>query len=250
MKRFVTLLAAILLVAGAAVAQNNDKKKEPKDWAKFGYYEKANAEIADRVGKIDAVFMGNSITRGWARKDPAFFDKNNFVGRGISGQTTSEMLVRFRQDVLDLKPRCVVIMAGINDIAMNNGIISLENIMGNIKSMCELAKAHKIKVILCSVTPSRQFRWRKELTPAEDIKSLNVMIKEYAAKNKIHYVDYHSALTEEDGGMPLKWAKDGVHPNTECYITVMEPLVLEAINKVLKTKKSYISPLPDGEEKK
>ena len=140
-------------------------------------------------------------------------------------------------------------MAGINDIAMNNGIISHENIMGNIESMCELAKLHKIKVVLCSVTPSRQFRWHKELTPAEDIKRLNEMIKAYAAKNKIHYVDYHSALTEEDGGMPLKWAKDGVHPNLECYVTVMEPMALKAVNKVLKTKKSYISPLP-AEEKK
>ena len=238
------LLCALVLVAGAATAQSADKKKEPKDWAKFGYYQEKNAEIADRVGKIDAVFMGNSITNGWARKDPAFFDKNNFVGRGISGQTTSEMLVRFRRDVLDLKPRCVVIMAGINDIAMNNGIISHENIMGNIESMCELAKLHKIKVILCSVTPSRQFRWRKELTPAEDIKRLNEMIRSYASKNKIHYVDYHSALTEADGGLPLKWAKDGVHPNLECYVTVMEPMVLKAVNKVIKTKKTYISPLP------
>ena len=244
MKRFFMLLCVLVLVAGASMAQSTDKKKAPKDWAKFGYYQEKNAEIADRVGKIDAVFMGNSITNGWARKDPAFFDKNNFVGRGISGQTTSEMLVRFRRDVLDLKPRCVVIMAGINDIAMNNGIISHENIMGNIESMCELAKLHKIKVILCSVTPSRQFRWRKELSPAEDIKRLNEMICSYAAKNKIHYVDYHSALTEADGGMPLKWAKDGVHPNLECYVTVMEPMVLKAVNKVLKTKKTYISPLP------
>ena len=243
MKKFLMFLCALVLVAGATTAQTAEKKKAPKDWAKFGYYEKANAEIADRVGKIDAVFMGNSITRGWVRQDAAFFDNNNFVGRGIGGQTTSEMLVRFRQDVLDLKPRCVVIMAGINDIAMNNGIISLDNIMGNIRSMCELAKAHKIKVILCSVTPSRQFRWRKELTPAEDIKRLNEMIREYASKNKIYYVDYHSALTEEDGGMPLKWAKDGVHPNKACYIAVMEPMVLAAVNKVLKTKKNYISPL-------
>ncbi len=243
MKRLFALVVAVLLIGGAVSAQNADKKKEPKDWAKFEYYAKANAEIADRVGKIDAVFMGNSITRGWVRRDAAFFDKNNFVGRGISGQTTSEMLVRFRQDVLDLKPRCVVIMAGINDIAMNNGIISLENIMGNIESMCELAKLHKIKVILCSVTPSREFRWRKELTPAEDIKRLNAMIREYAEANKIYYLDYHSALTEEDGGMPLKWAKDGVHPNKACYISVMEPMVLKAVNKVLKTKKTYISPL-------
>ncbi len=243
MKRFFVLLTALLLIAGAATAQTAGKKA-PKDWAAFGFYEKANAEIADRVGKIDAVFMGNSITHGWARQDPAFFENNNFVGRGIGGQTTAQMVVRFRQDVIDLKPRCVVIMAGINDIALNNGYIAHKNIMGNIQSMCELAKAHKIKVILCSVTPSRQFGWRKELTPAEDIKRLNSMIKEYAAKQKIYYLDYHSALTEEDGGMPLKWAKDGVHPNLACYTTIMEPMVLKAVNKVLKTKKSYVSPQP------
>ncbi len=249
MKRFLMLLAVALFVANAASAQSDSARKDPKDWAKFSFYAKENAAIADRVGKIDAVFMGNSITRGWARMDRAFFDENNFVGRGIGGQTTSEMLVRFRQDVLNLKPKCVVLMAGINDIAMNNGVILHENIMGNIQSMCELAKLHKIKVILCSVTPARQFRWRKELTPTQDIIRLNEMIREYATKNKIYYLDYHSALAEEDGCMPLKWAEDTVHPNLECYITIMEPMVLEAVNKVLKTKKTYISPLPTEEKR-
>ena len=223
------------------------KEKDPtkQDWAKFYRYEKLNAKLLASGVRPDVVFMGNSITQNWAKFNPDFFTNNNFVGRGIGGQTTSHMLVRFRRDVIELNPRAVVIMAGINDIAMNNGIISHENILGNIKSMCELAKLHKIKVILCSVTPSRKFRWRPELTPAEDIKRLNVMIREYAEANKIYYVDYHSALTEEDGGLPLKWAKDGVHPNKECYVTVMEPLALEAVNKVLKTKKSYISPLDE-----
>ena len=245
MKRFFVLLVAALLVAGAATAQDN-KKKEPKDWAKFGYYAKANSEIAGRVGKIDAVFMGNSITRGWVRHDAEFFDKNNFVGRGISGQTTSEMLVRFRQDVLNLKPRCVVIMAGINDIALNNGVITHENILNNIKSMCELAKLHDIKVILCSVTPAVRFRWRPNVTfsPADEIIRLNVMIKEYADANKIPYVDYHSALVDERKGLNQQYHKDEVHPFAICYAEVMEPMILKVINKVLHTKHTYTTPVP------
>ena len=237
------LLSALALVAGVAMAQTADKKKAPKDWAKFGYYQKANAEIADRVGKIDAVFMGNSITNGWARKDPAFFDKNNFVGRGISGQTTSEMLVRFRRDVIDLNPRVVVIMAGINDIALNNGKITHENIMGNIISMCELAKLHKIKVILCSVTPAYSFRWRPnvDFVPADEIIRLNKMIKGYADSHKIPYVDFHSALVDERKGMNRKYHKDEVHPNKLCFAEVLEPTVLPVINKVLKTKHNYIA---------
>lgn len=240
MKRIITVLAAVLLVAGVSAQE----KKAPKDWARFYRYEKANAELAASGTKVDAVFLGNSITDGWAKKDPDFFKKNNFAGRGIGGQTTSQMLVRFRRDVLELKPKVVVIMAGINDIAMNNGIITLENALGNIKSMCELAKLHKIKVILCSVTPAVQFRWRPELTPAQDIVKFNEMLRAYAASENIPYLDYYSALVDERGGMPSKWCPDEVHPNLECYIEVMEPLALEAVNKVLKTKKNYISPMP------
>ena len=239
MKRFFILLTALMLVAGVGTVHAADKKNM-RDWAAFKFYEKANAKLADRIGKIDAVFMGNSITFGWADMDPAFFDNNNFVGRGIGGQTTSHMLVRFRRDVIDLKPRCVVIMAGINDIATNNGYISLENIMSNLQAMCELAKLYKIKVILCSVTPSRAFFWH----PVEEVKQLNALIKAYAAKHKIYYLDYYSALVQEDGGIPEKYAEDGVHPNMTCFTTVMEPMVLEAVNKVLKTKKSYVSPQP------
>lgn len=205
-----------------------------KDWAKFGRFAEANKGV---VVRPDAVFMGNSITEQWAKFDAEFFEQNNFVGRGISGQTTAEMLVRFRQDVIGLNPRVVVIMAGINDIALNNGYIAHENILGNIVSMCELAKANGIKVILCSVTPCLQFRWRKELEPAEPIRELNKMIRAYAEENKIYYVDYHSALTTDEGGLPEKWTKDGCHINLECYREVMEPLVCEAVNRVLKLKK-------------
>ncbi len=209
---------------------------QPKDWAKFGRFAEANKSVTERP---DAVFMGNSITEQWASQDPEFFTKNNFVGRGISGQTTAEMLVRFRQDVIGLNPQVVVIMAGINDIAMNNGYIAHENILGNIISMCELAKANDIKVILCSVMPCAQFSWRKELKPAEPIRELNKMIRAYAEANKIYYLDYHSALTTEDGSLPEKWTFDGCHLNLECYRTINEPMVCEAIDKVLKVKKNH-----------
>mgnify|MGYP002519955673 CR=1 FL=1 len=245
MKRFFTLLCAVVMVSAVALSQNKPLPKS-QDWAQFSHYQEKNAEIVDRVGKIDAVFLGNSITYGWARKCADFFEKNNFVGRGISGQTTAEMLVRFRRDVLDLKPRCVVIMAGINDIAGNNGIISLENVMGGIESMCELAKLHKIKVILCSVTPAVRFRWRPDVNfvPADEIIRLNKMIKEYADSHKIPYVDYHSKLVDERKGMNRKYHKDEVHPNSLCYAEVLEPTILPVINKVIKTKHNYITPIP------
>ena len=196
---------------------------QKKDWAKFDRYAEANDTVAVRP---KAVFMGDSITDNWAKKDLAFFNDNNFVGRGISGQVTSQMLVRFRQDVINLHPKYVVILAGTNDIALNNGPISLENVLGNIISMCELAKLHKIKPILCSVLPAEQYRWRKELQPAEDIIKLNEMIKEYAKSQKIPYVDYHTVLRNENGGLPSEYSGDGVHPNIECY-KVMEEIILQ-----------------------
>ena len=212
--RFLTLL--LLFVSTTLFAQK-------KDWAKFDRYAEANDTVKVRP---KAVFMGDSITDNWAKKDCDFFNENNFVGRGISGQVTSQMLVRFRQDVINLKPKYVVILAGTNDIALNNGPISLENVMGNIISMCELAKLHKIKPILCSVLPAEQYRWRKELQPAEDIIKLNEMIKAYAKSEKIPYVDYHSALKNENGGLPAEYSGDGVHPNIDCY-KVMEEIILK-----------------------
>lgn len=247
MKRLVTLSLAFvfaLCVCVPAYAQKKDATQ--KDWAKFYRYEKLNAELLASGVRPDAVFMGNSITQGWAKRNPDFFTKNNFVGRGIGGQTTSHMLVRFRRDVIDLNPRVVVIMAGINDIALNNGKITHENIMGNIISMCELAKLHKIKVILCSVTPAYSFRWRPEIecNPAEEIIRLNAMIKTYADEHKIPYVDYHSALVDERKGMNRKYHKDEVHPNKLCYAEVLEPMILPVINKTIHTKHTYTTPIP------
>ncbi len=237
MKRILLFAAALVFFMTSAA------QEKPKDWARFYRYEKANAELAESGAKVDAVFMGNSITDNWAKYDPDFFTRNGFAGRGVSGQTTSQMLVRFRRDVLELKPRVVLIMAGTNDIAQNNGFITLENALGNIKSMCELARLHGIKVILCSVPPAFQFPWRKHIEPARIIVEYNRMLREYAESEKIPYLDYYSSLADERGGMPEKWSSDGVHPNRECYVTVMEPLALKAVNKVLHTKKNYVSEL-------
>ena len=241
-------LAALLLLLCACGCAYAQEKKDPtkQDWARFYRYEKLNAELLASGVRPDVVFMGNSITQNWAKFNPDFFKNNNFVGRGIGGQTTSHMLVRFRRDVIDLNPRAVVIMAGINDIALNNGIITHENILNNIKSMCELAKLHKIKVILCSVTPAVRFRWRPnvEFSPADEIIRLNAMIRDYADSNRIPYVDYHSALVDERKGMNRKYHKDEVHPNSLCYAEVLEPMVLKVINKVLRTKHAYTTPIP------
>ena len=195
------------------------------DWAQFGRYYESNQSIQK---KPKAVFMGDSITDFWINNDGAFFSDNNFLDRGISGQTTSEMLVRFRQDVIDLDPEYVVILAGTNDLARNNGKIELRNILGNLISMCELAKLHGIKPILCSVPPASKFGWRPELTPADDIITLNSMIRDYAEKTGIKYVDYHSVLKDGQNGLPAEYSGDGVHPNKEGY-RVMKNTVLKAL---------------------
>ena len=217
MKKLFSLIA-LLSVCAVTLAQD-----PPKDWAKFYRYSEANQNLTVRPR---VVFLCDSITDNWAKKDKEFFEDNNFVGRGISGQVTSQMLVRFRRDVIDLSPKYVVILAGTNDIALNNGQISLENILGNIISMCELARVHKIKPVLCSVLPADRYKWRKEVKPAEDIIKLNQMIKEYAKSAKITYVDYHSVLANENGGLPEEYASDGVHPNIECY-KIMEEIILK-----------------------
>lgn len=205
-------------------------QKRASDWAKFGRYEKANAEI---MKKVKAVFMGNSITDGWASMHPDFFKDNGYIGRGISGQTSSEMLVRFRADVINLHPKVVLILAGTNDIARNNGVITLEHVMENIQSMCELAKANKIVPILCSVTPSRGYGWVAHFDPHDSIVELNKMIKAYADKNGYTYLDYFSALVGEDGGMAPGLSNDDCHPTSEGY-DIMEPMAKKAIRKYVK----------------
>ena len=218
-----------LAMGGLLMATSVSAQTEKGDWAQFGRYADANKRVTTPA---KVVFMGNSITDGWWPKDSTFFIDNNFLDRGISGQTTSEMLVRFRQDVINLKPKAVVILAGINDIAHNNGVISLENVFGNIVSMVELARYNKITPIICSVLPAYDFPWRRGMNPAPKVIELNKMLKAYADKEGLTYVDYHSAMKDERDGLPKNLASDEVHPTLEGY-KIMEKIVLEAIHKTI-----------------
>ena len=221
------LLIAALCLAGAMQLS----AQEPlKDWANLGRYQKENAAIQQPV---KAVFMGNSITDGWPVADPDFFARNGYVGRGISGQVSAQMLLRFRQDIINLNPQVVVILAGTNDIARNDYAMTPEQTFDNVVSMIQLAEANGIKVILCSTMPASQFGWRPQLKPAEDIKALNAKFKAYADEHHIPYVDYHSAMQNEEGGLPEKYSKDGVHPTLEGY-KVMEGLVQKALEDILQ----------------
>ena len=222
MKKILFLLCA-LVCCTSLYAQKSD-------WAQYSRYEAANREIAFEPV---AVFMGNSITDIWYQQHPAFFDENHYLGRGIGGQVTSQMLCRFRNDVIELKPQCVVILAGINNIAKNNGDITIENIFRNFVSMCELAKANGIEVVLCSTLPCDRIVWRPEVKPADLVRQLNAMLRDYAAKNELVYVDYHSALTNETGGLSEELSADGCHPTMKCYER-MEKMVKEGIEKALK----------------
>ncbi|HLO90773.1 MAG TPA: SGNH/GDSL hydrolase family protein [Lentimicrobium sp.] len=218
---------ALLWVNGSAVAQ---------DWAQLERYAKANKEMAPKTpGMKRIVFMGNSITEGWSEKDSIFFKKNAYVNRGISGQTTPQMLIRFRPDVIDIDADVVVILAGINDIAHNTGPAKISEIYGNIVSMVELARANKIKVVMCTVLPAHDFYWRPGLQPAEKIVELNLLLKDYAAKNSIPFVDYYSAMVNEKMGLKEEYTEDGVHPTLAGY-KVMEPLVEAKIRQAIAAK--------------
>lgn len=229
MKRIEKILGLGLAMGGMLLATSVSAQTEKGDWAQFGRYAEANKRVKTPA---KVVFMGNSITDGWWPNDSTFFINNNFLDRGISGQTTSEMLVRFRQDVINLKPKAVVILAGINDIAHNNGVISLENVFGNIVSMAELARYNKITPIICSVLPAYDFPWRRGMNPAPKVIELNKMLKAYADKEGLTYVDYHSAMKDERDGLPKNLASDEVHPTLEGY-KIMEKIVLEAIRKTI-----------------
>ncbi|MFA5974454.1 MAG: SGNH/GDSL hydrolase family protein [Lentimicrobiaceae bacterium] len=207
-----------------------------QDWANFERYRADNEKLTDpKPGENRIVFMGNSITDGWINSDPGFFAGKSYVDRGISGQTTPQMLVRFRADVIALKPAVVVILAGTNDIAGNTGPSTLEMIMDNIKGMSEMAKANGIKVVLSSVLPVYDYPWKPGLQPARKIISLNKMIKDYADKNGCIYLDYFSSTVDEKQGFKAALSEDGVHPNLAGY-KVMEPLAEKAIAEALAKK--------------
>jgi len=209
---------------------------QAQDWANLNKYQNENTALKPlELGQKRTVFMGDSITEFWSVTDPEFFLGKSYVNRGISGQTTPQMLIRFRPDVIALKPSLVIILAGTNDIAENTGPSTLEMIINNLISMVELAKANHIKVILCSVLPTVDFWWRQGLQPAEKIVTLNAMIKKYANANGILYLDYYTAMVNEQKGLKDIYSEDGVHPNKTGY-EVMNPLAEKAIKKMLSKK--------------
>ncbi len=219
-----------MFFACIAAAATLDAQDIDRDWANYGRYEKANAELTKAP---DVVFMGNSITQGWVEQHPAFFTENNYAGRGISGQVTAQMLARFRSDVLELKPKVVVILAGTNDIARNNGYVSMQNIAGNIASMAQLAQANGIQVVICSVLPASHYSWRPEITEVpQKIMELNAMLAEWASANGCTWVDYFGQMEDGNGGLPTELSKDGVHPTPEGY-DEMERIITPVLKKLL-----------------
>ena len=230
-RKFTSILLCCLCLAWT----DANAQKNHNDWANYKKYNKANKELSTPSKKEKrVVFMGNSITEEWVRIHPDFFKENNYIGRGISGQTTYQFLLRFRNDVINLKPKLVIINGGTNDVAENTGAFDIETTFGNIASMAEIAKANKIKVILTSVLPAARFRWNKKITDAPDrIEALNAKIKAYAKANKIPYVDYYQPMVHgAERALNPTYSKDGVHPTLEGYL-VMEALIKPAIDKAL-----------------
>ncbi len=215
------------------------QKNHSQNWNEFANisrYDKANLELKLHTKSKDrVVFMGNSITEGWILMRPEFFKGRDYINRGIGGQTTPQMLLRFRPDVIDLNPKVVVLLAGTNDIAGNTGYTSLETIIDNIKSMAEIANANGIKVIISSILPAIDYLWKPGLDPATKIITINKALKAYAEENNFIYLDYYSAMVDDKGGLKVPdytAANDLVHPNKAGYL-VMEELAEQAIKKAL-----------------
>jgi lysophospholipase L1-like esterase len=210
------------------------------DWPMLERYRDANAKISSSAtDEKRVVFMGDSITEGWmnhgtaaSATNPGFFPGKPFVDRGISGQTTPQMLIRFRPDVIDLKPAAVVLFAGINDIAGNTGDMTLEETEGNLASMAELAHENGIQVVICSILPAYDFPWRPGREPAAKVVKVNEFLKAYAAAHGHVYVDFYAAMVDKRGGLPENLSHDGVHPTAAGY-AIMNPLVEAGIAQAL-----------------
>lgn len=224
-----------LIIAFVALQSNvSTVMAQSHEFAMINAYADQNRELGElKKGEKRVVFMGNSITWNWVRFHGDWFKENGFYGRGISGQTSYQFLLRFYEDVIKLKPTVVLINYGTNDIAENTGPYNEEHTFNNVKAMCDIARANKIKVILCSTLPHKGFGWRPSVTDAmPKIRSLNERVKTYAKENKIPYVDYFSAMVSEDGTqMRPELSEDGVHPNLEGY-AIMESLVMPVIKKM------------------
>ena len=227
------LLIALLLPLACS------QKINSQDWNEFANtsrYDKANLELKlHTTAHNRVVFMGNSITEGWIQMRPEFFNNRDYINRGIGGQTTPQMLLRFREDVINLNPSVVIILAGTNDIAGNSGYISLESIIDNIKSMAEIANANGIKVIISSILPAIDYPWKPGLDPASKIIIINKALKAFSEENNFIYLDYYAAMVDDKGGLKVPeytTANDLVHPNKMGYL-VMEKLAEIGIKKAL-----------------
>ena len=230
-----TLLVAVALTVTTSSA-GAQLEKLRTDWADLARYRAANDSIgAPNAGEQRVVFMGNSITEAWAPLFAEQFPGKPYVGRGISGQTTPQMLVRFHQDVVALKPRVVVILGGTNDIAGNTGPSSVPMIADNIRAMVEIARAHGIHVVLASVLPVYDYPWKRGLAPADTIMRLNRWIEAYADSADAVYLDFHTPMSDERHGLRPELTRDGVHPNADGY-RVMAPLAEAAIDRAIKMR--------------
>ena len=201
------------------------------DWANTNFYQASNEELKNIDDPNRVVFMGNSITQLWSSFDPSFFTDNSFVNRGIGGQTSPQMLVRFRSDVIDLNPKAVVIMAGTNDIAKNTGPISIENTANNIISMSEIAIANNIDVYICSTLPAIDFLWSPGQEPATKVIKLNSILEKYCNDNGLAYVNYYASMADSRGGLKVPEytaENDMVHPNLAGY-KEMEKIILSVL---------------------
>ncbi len=249
------LICTVLFVAASATAQTpapatpdtevaklkwelESAQRILQDWPNLGRYRQANeTQAAPEPGESRVVFMGDSITDGWPQRPQHFFPGKPYIGRGIGGQTTPQMLLRFRADVISLNPKVVVILAGTNDIAGNTGPMTLQETQGNLMSMAELARANGIRVVLCSLTPVCDYiRPQSTRRPPAKVQELNAWIKEYAAKNHFVYVDYYSVMLDDKGNLKRELTYDGLHPNEAGY-DVMQPLAEAGIQRALKAKK-------------
>ncbi|MBW8241555.1 SGNH/GDSL hydrolase family protein [Muricauda oceani] len=223
----------ILWIMLSFLGLSSTSKINAQDWPNLEKYKSTNAELAAPSGEDRVVFMGNSITEMWKDAHPEFFAENPYVNRGIGGQTTPQMVLRFRQDVIDLDPKVVVILAGTNDIAGNTGPMTLEQIHDNILSMVQLAKANGIKPIVCSVLPAYDYPWRPGLEPNLKIPKLNKMLQEMTEAQEVMYLDYFSEMADDRNGLPTELTTDEVHVTKAGY-KIMEKMVQEAIAKTLK----------------
>lgn len=225
--KFLAFLGLIFFGGAAATAQ---------DWPNLNRYQLENSQLkSPREGEQRVVFFGNSITEGWSSLSPAYFNGKPYINRGISGQTTSQMLLRFKSDVIDLRPAAVVILAGTNDIAGNTGAITVEQIAANLECMIQLARYNNIGVVVCSVLPVFDYPWKPGLQPATKIPMLNSILQKICNKHEAVYLDLFTPMANPENGMKRDYSEDGVHPNPKGY-SIMEPLVENALMAMNRQK--------------